>query len=179
MIYESSDWKPPLIRAARWLERAQATDRAQTRVLARVEREIFVGFYVIRKILETFNVSSSTRVLTWKLTCYKPQKGVTVDHLNRGDILKTYELDSPLSENRDLGFICNQVIHSYVFEPAMGEADTLAGVFITSDKNRSKRLYFFPTSLIIDLFRTVGSDYPSTLRLVRDPKTRQWKGSAS
>ena len=179
MIYESSDWKQPLIRAARWLEKARVLEGSESHILARIEREVFIGFYAVRKLLETLNVSDSTRTLAWKLTCYRPKAGTTVDHLNRGDIFKNYELGAKLSETRDIGFVCNQVIHSFVFELALGESDGLDGVFLTSDQNRAKRLYYIPMSLIIDVFLTVGLDYPSELHLVRDPETGQWKGSAS
>ncbi|NWN48003.1 hypothetical protein HT121_10380 [Pseudomonas sp. MAFF 301514] len=179
MIYESSNWKLPLVRAARWLEKTRVTDVTETRVLARAEREVFIGFYAVRKLLETFNLSDSTRSLAWKLTCYRPKPGRIVDHLNRGDIFKNYELGNKLSETRDLGFVCNQVIHSFVFELALGESDALDGVFLTSDQKRANRLYYIPMSLIIDVFRMVGLDYPSELHLARDLKTRQWKGAAS
>ncbi|NWN64194.1 hypothetical protein [Pseudomonas allii] len=99
--------------------------------------------------------------------------------MNRGDIFKNYELGNKLSETRDLGFVCNQVIHSFVFELALGESDALDGVFLTSDQKRANRLYYIPMSLIIDVFRMVGLDYPSELHLARDLKTRQWKGAAS
>lgn len=177
MIYESSDWKQPLVRAARWLEKARVTDESETRIMARAEREVFIGFYAVRKLLDTLNVSKSTRCLAWKLTCYPPKVGTRVDYLNRSEVFKNYDLEIEASETRDIGFLCNQVIHSFVFELVLHESGAIDGVFLTSDQKRDKRLYHVPLSLIVEIFRTVGRDYPNELHLVRDPNTRQWKES--
>jgi hypothetical protein len=80
MISESHYWKRPLLRAATWLERLRIEDTNEERVLVRVERELFVGFYAIRKVLDTFKISPSTRVMMFEVVwspCIKP-----VDYMN-------------------------------------------------------------------------------------------------
>jgi hypothetical protein len=47
---ESRYWKTPLLRAATWLERVQIQEQTPERTYVRIERELFLGFYVIRKL---------------------------------------------------------------------------------------------------------------------------------
>lgn len=113
MIQESRYWKEPLLRAANWLENLRIKERAAERSLVRVERELFVGFYGIRKLLETFKLSSSTKNMRFALAwspCIK-----RVDYLNAGCVHELFDVQLVHIEERDLEFLCNQFIHSYVF----------------------------------------------------------------
>lgn len=179
MIHESYYWKQPLLRSARWLEKTLVDDESSERILARAEREIFVGFYAVRKLLETFSLSSTTKLLTYDLTFFNAQDNANPDHFNRDNLEKHYNLGKENTEARDIGFICNQVIHSFIFIFALSEAGQIDGIYLSSDKMRKSKLYFVPASTIIQLFRVVGRDYPSEQHLKRDPKTGQWIDACS
>jgi len=56
--------------------------------------------------------------------------------------------------------LCDQFVHSYIFEPLFLE-DGLDGIFVTSDRERARYLYFLSIDTIIFLFEAVGKDYPS------------------
>ena len=173
MIQESSYWKIPLLRAATWLERVRLTGESAERSLVRVERELFVGFYAIRKLLETFTVSLETKSLQFQLQwspCIK-----LVDHQNAHRVDELFDLDQVQSEQRDLEFVCNQFIHSFVFVAAQNEDGSLAGFFISSDRSRHQKVYLVELSQVLLAFRTVGRDYPSRLHLRRNEKTHQWE----
>jgi hypothetical protein len=173
MINESHYWKTPLLRAATWLERLRLTDANEERALVRVERELFVGFYAIRKLLETFKVSPETRTMEFPLQwspCIK-----MVDYMNAHRVEELFDLDTQHTEQRHLGFLCNQFVHSYVFVVMPDDEGRIAGVYISSDNTRSEKLYFVTRAQILLAFRTVGKDYPSSLRLRRNKKTHQWE----
>lgn len=173
MISESHYWKRPLLRAATWLERLRIEDANEERILVRVERELFVGFYTIRKLLDTFKISPSTRMMMFEMVwspCIK-----TVDYMNAHRIDELFDLDVKHAEQRDLAFVCNQFIHSYVFVPVQHEDGTLAGAYIASDKARNERLYFVELAQILAAFRTVGRDYPAKQHMRRNEKTEQWE----
>ena len=53
MIYDSFYWKEPLLQTANWLRRVRLSERTSERTYVRVEREVFVGFYSIRKLFDT------------------------------------------------------------------------------------------------------------------------------
>lgn len=173
MIHESRYWKAPLLRSANWLERLRFDESSEERVLVRVERELFIGFYSIRKLLETFKLSPSTKSLVFHLQWSPCMK--MVDYFNAHRIEELFDLDAIHLEDRDLAFLCNQFIHSYVFVPVHHEAGALAGVYVSSDRSRHEKLYFVELSQVVHAFRTVGRDYPREQHLRRNAKTDQWE----
>lgn len=176
MIHESKYWKDPLLRAATWLSNLRVSDdELGEKSLVRAEREIFIGFYAIRKLLETFKISKTTKELKLELFAYKAKIGKLTDYFNRTEIDKLFELDQPMKEQRDIGFLCNQVVHSYVFLISINDDGKLEGFFISSDSMRYKKLYFIELAQVINVFRIVGKDYPANMHLQRNAATGQWE----
>jgi hypothetical protein len=165
------------LRTANWLERWRLNEDVSERDLARMERELFVGFYAIRKLLETFKVSPSTRRGTY-LMISSPGVG-TADYMNWHRLDEHFDLEAQHEEQRDLTFLCNQFIHSFIFLPAIDEAGALAGVYIASDRARKDKVYFVGAAQIVDAFRAVGRDYPTELHLRRNDSTQQWEETDS
>lgn len=178
MIHESRYWKTPLVRGANWLNRVVITEENDEAALARAEREVFIGFYAIRKLLQTLKLSESTRRLRSELEWFAPRPGQTVDYFHRSNVDELYDLDYPTKEVRDLGFMCNQVIHSYVFVNMTNEEGKLAGFFVSSDTMRRRRLYFFSLPVVVDAFRAVGRDYPKSGHYKFNEATSDWEVSS-
>jgi hypothetical protein len=173
MIQESCYWKAPLLRSANWLERLHITGATAERSLVRIERELFVGFYGIRKLLETFKLSPGTRTLKFSLSwspCVK-----MVDYMNAHCIEELFDLSVTNTEERNLEFLCNQFVHSYVFSPVQHKDGKLAGAYISSDRTKKDKVFFVHIDHILTAFRTVGSDYPTAQTMVRNEKTDQWE----
>jgi hypothetical protein len=175
MISESSYWKTPLLRTATWLERLFAKEETIDKSLARIEREIFVGFYAIRKLIPTFKLSNSTKQIKIDLQSFPIIKGETVDYFNKHNFDELFEIDAGTYEQRGLEFLCNQVIHSYVFNVVLNEDGSIKGFFIASDTTRHNKVYFVLLEQVVGVFRVVGRDYPEELHIQRDPKTGQWQ----
>lgn len=171
MIWESSFWKEPLLSSANWLRKVRLTERTTERTVVRIEKEVFLGFYSIRKLLDAKKVSTATESIMFKVTWYPNIEHV--DHLNWHKIGELYDLNKSNTETRDLRFLCNQFIHSYVFSPVIHNG-SIEGFYVSSDVKRNKRLYFVELGLVLKLFRTVGRDYPSKVTMVRNPKTKDW-----
>lgn len=174
MIHESYYWKQPLLRSALWLEKALINDESSERVLARAEREIFIGFYAVRKLLETFTLSTTTKSLTYDLTFFSAQTNATPDYFNRDNLEKHYNFNTEALQTLDIEFVCNQVIHSFIFIFVLSESGHIDGVYLSSDRMRKSKLYFLPITTISQLFRTVGRDYPTEQHLTRNRETGQW-----
>ena len=175
MIWESSYWKEPLLASARWLLHVRLSERSSERTYVRIEREVFFGFYSIRKLLDSQKISDSTKLLSFDLRWHPNTKHV--DHLNWHKLDKLYDLNVSRTETRDIRFLCNQFIHSYVFLPAEDNR-RLEGFFVSSDRDRNRKVYFVELRHVLTAFRTVGRDNPSEVRLVRDPKTGDFEFSA-
>ena len=57
MIWESQFWKEDLARLALQLKKRTGQRRWSERSLAKLEKEVFIGFYAIRKLLESKKLS--------------------------------------------------------------------------------------------------------------------------
>jgi hypothetical protein len=177
MIDESHPWKQLLLRSARWLSALRIAEDNQDKSPIRLEREVFFSFYAIRKLCDTLKVTDKTKAMRIGLTYYPCV--AEVDYLNRRSFQKLYDLDSPQNETRDLGFICNQFIHSYVFEPIYDESFKIAGFYVNSDKTRTHKLYFVDLEQVIEIFRTVGRDKAKHVYMHREGpfEKLEWKVS--
>jgi len=120
-----------------------------------------IAFYSIRKLIEAKKVASKTEKLQIALTRY-PWKGklVTLHNWHRLDEL--YEFDQPVDEQRELTWICNQIIHSYVFSIAFSDKDKdkLDGIMFSSDYERNRNLYYIGIDTVIKVLEYIGKDYP-------------------
>ena len=175
MIHESSYWKEPLLVAANFLEGLQLSYEESEDELARAEREILIGFYTIRKLLDTFKVSEKTKRIKFDIKSFQPIRGKQVDYFNRWEVEDFFNLDRTLSETRDILYLCNQFVHSYVLVFEINRAGQIDGVFVSSDRAKTRRLYFIDRQKVVELFRRVGEDYPSAQAYFRDDETGQWK----
>ena len=174
MIDESYYWKQPLLVAATWMRRLSLTEHSSPRTFVRLEREVFVGFYAIRKLFDTRKVTDSVRKMQFDLQTFPCIK--KVDYLNCYRIDELYDLSSASAETRDLIFICNLFVHSYVFLPVVDQ-NFLAGFYVSSDKARQNKVFLVTISQVLKAFRAVGHDDPRHISMVRDPITGQFEGT--
>ena len=135
MIHEPYFWKQSLLQSANKLQRMRFRKSNEEYGLVTAEREIFLGFYSVRKLLDTFKVSPQTRKAKFTLF-WSPCVGF-VDYYNWHRIEELFDLDALHKEERDILFLCNQFIHSVIFIHLFSEEGSLAGVYVSSDKDRT------------------------------------------
>ena len=176
MIWESCYWKDPLLEMADRLVELIRKEEWTEEDGAQFERDIFIGFYSVRKLFEApAKVSDETRALKLNLFWYpkKPEAGL-VDWYNRGDFWELYDLDERHGEERDPLFLAHRLVHSFIFTPSAAFENNPDGVFFTSDTDKEQKIYFVELSEIVRLFREVGEDYPD-IETHRDPVTGEMK----
>ena len=175
MITESYYWKKPLLTGAKFIRKYMNKEDISHVQFARIEREIFIGFYTVRKLLEaTGKVSPETRDLQVPLKCYPKQDGQPLtDWYSRNELWELYDLANGRSEQRDLIYVANQMVHSFIF--VLSEHDDGHGAFFTSDRDKKTRLSFITTGEIARIFEIVGNDYPSEFSAWRDSDTGEMK----
>ena len=170
MIAESKYWKKPLLRIAKRLRRFKSQHELTNRSFVQIERDVFIGFYSIRKLFDSFGkVTDATRGLQTQLLWYRNIKLVT--WRNKDDIEKCYDLAKSHRESRTARFICNKIIHSFVFIPTIGDLGGLAGIFFTSDTDKDNRLYSIEIDAVIEIFERVGNDDPCQIEWRRSSAT--------
>lgn len=78
MIWESCYWKQPLLEMAGRLQHLKTASTLSDQELAQVERDIFIGFYSVRKLLEApAKLTDKTRHLSILLRKHPNLKAVT------------------------------------------------------------------------------------------------------
>ena len=169
MIFESQYWKEDLARRSMSLKKRCEQRRWPERSFALVEQELMLGFYSVRKLLESNKLSQSVSDLRLSL-CAHPCKNKAVTQLNRHAVDDLYDLGGTASEERDLAFVCNQFIHSYVFVLTFAAANEWDGVLVSSDRERNRVAYYLPTGAIIELFDIVASDSPNIMVMSKNER---------
>lgn len=182
MIWESHYWKEPLLKMADRIEKYSQKEALTERQSAQYERDLFIGYYSVRKLFEsTAKVSDETRAAKMSLDWFpkKPDAPI-VDWYNRSEFWELYDLEDRHTEERDALFVAHRLIHSFIVVGSPAFEGGKSGDFFTSDRDKEKRLYFVPTNETVALFRAVGRDYPNFVTW-RDKKTgeRLWKAPAS
>lgn len=175
MIWESAYWKEPLLDSATWLRRFRFRPQTREQTLVRLEKEVMIGFYSVRKLLDTVKVSDSTKSRQYDLEIFE-SKGTDINDLNWHHIDRHYKLEKGRSECRKIRFICDLFIHSYVF--LTNGAEKLEGIYVTTDRFRKVKLYHVTTDQIVQIFRLVGKDFPANGAWIRNPATSELQGSA-
>lgn len=173
MIWESSYWKNDLLKTARKLGRKKNKKRWPERALVNFEKELFISFYSIRKLIEANKIS--TDLIMTKITAKSyPSLGKVVTSMNWHRIDELYDFSTSNIEKISLIFICNQLIHSYVFMPSFNENSQLTGILFSSDKYRNKKLFSVDINDVIGILRKVGSNYPNSATLIYDEKKKDY-----
>jgi hypothetical protein len=157
MIEESFYWKSDLLKQAGSLRKRATQERWTDASYARCEQTIMLGFYSIRKLRESAKLTDKVAKMNVPIRSY-PATGRTVHLLNSHRLEKLYHLDKPKKGTASLPFLCNQIIHSYVFSLLFEERNKLAGLLVASDRDRSKALLEVSVQKLIEIFETVGQD---------------------
>lgn len=162
MIRESSYWKKPLLSIAKRLRRFKTDAEITERQLANIERDIFIGFFSVRKLLDAITkVTDATRLFQVQLSWYPNLKAVNWRNNHR--IEELYDLNEHHCEMRDLQFVAGKIIHSFIYIPYAQEDGGLDGVFFTSDIDKNKKLYAMSIDDVITVFERVGNDHPHAI----------------
>ena len=176
MIWESAPWKNDLLRLARDLDRYRIAKRWSERSSARLEKILMLGFYSIRKLVDAHKISDEIVERPFELSAY-PWRGKPVTFYNWHRVDEKYDLDNPSLARRSLSFVSNQLIHSYVFMPGFDEGGGLDLLFFNSDRTRHENLFSVQVQTIAELFREVGTNYPSSSRMIFDERIGDYQVS--
>ena len=157
MIWQSIYWKKPLLRLANKLTKWQAPQIWDEPDLVGLEKDLFIAFYSIRKLIDAKKLTDATAGMMVNVSIY-PDKGKDVTLMNWHRLEDLYDFASKKAEQRELLFICNQIIHSYVSMPVINEDGVFESILFCSDFERNKNLYCVDRTELISVFRVVVKD---------------------
>jgi hypothetical protein len=178
MIWESHYWKSDLLRDATTIER-WAGKKASDRQAFLLEKKIMLSAYVIRRLFESGKVEDELEESVVDVKCFR-SKGTVIYHMNWHHIDRHFDLENSAGEQRRCNFICNQIIHSYVFA-LVGKPEKTEAFMVSSDKYRRKLLYEVSIKGYCEYLVRVGTSHPSTSRrwYAHDPRDLASPSSAS
>jgi hypothetical protein len=170
MIDESFYWKRELFKIAVDLRGRRKQRRWPQASLARIELNVMLGFYMIRKLLEARKVSDSIGKRRLLLPLYRAT-GRRVTYLNVHRIEDLYDFSRGYTETRTVAFICDQIIHSYICVPCLADCAGWDGVIFASDRQKSRGAFYLRGRQIVSLFQSVARNDPAWTKWQLNPRT--------
>jgi hypothetical protein len=169
-MIESCYWKEELRRIAVTVQRVVRPRRWSERMHGIVERDLIVGFFLLRRLIEMKKVSSAIRNRQLGVFSCK-SRGKPVTLLNSHRIWELYDLENEVAERKTPIYVCNQFVHCYTSVVARDESRNWSDVFLVSDFDRNDCIWRVPVSEIEALFNSASRDYPHSLEMRFNPRT--------
>lgn len=168
MIEQHLYWRQDLLKVAERLEKRYRQKKWSDRTRYNIEKEIFLSFYIIRKLIENRrmngSVSSSRHTVTW----YPIIIGETPSTEPK-TFAFTYLLYHGWREELTPAELCNQFVHSFIFFPFTPFKRDMFGIFFASDRQSKTGLYYVTLVKVIEIILSAGRNRPTKLKLVRKP----------
>lgn len=166
MIFDSAPWKAQLARDADELE-VIAKRRASTKRSILLERHVFLGAYVVRKLAESHKISSglledsiSVKLLPTARSGFSATRVM--------DIENYFATSAPVSCQLPWRRLLNILVHSQVFIEVVGARQHCLGFLVASDHSLKQGLYEVGLDAFIQLLRRVSEDFPPAITLTTD-----------
>ena len=165
-MVESQYWKEELARIAKTLEPVENPPERTERAHCTVERDLCVGFFIVRRMIELYKVSSITRTFQMKVyysKCVTDLLPIVPCAMDDG----VYDFDGERSVVKTPKDIANQFIHSCLSLVLQDETRNWAEVFTVSNKDRHKHVWRIPIAKVVRLFEQAAKDYPLRVSFAR------------
>lgn len=183
MINESIYWKNELLDISNKLQNKTNIIKWTNSDNADFEKQIMIGFYIIRKLIESKKLTN--KIISTNLKGFKyPNNGKKLNWMNNHKFIEFYSFDKKNKTKFDLQFLINLFIHSYIFKVILNfndinvrkkiESDiqisdneyyeldkknekSIIGIWVNSDSQKDDFLYEIELEKIIYLFNKVGN----------------------
>jgi hypothetical protein len=172
-MIESSYWKQKLLKAAIAFEQRVRQRIWSVRSIVLFERELVIAFFCIRKLIEANKLTDECEEQKIQVRSF-PNRGGRTDLMSLVQLDNVYDLLEGTPKDVSIGFVSNQLIHSYFIFPAFSRRRRLAGVWVTSDFERYKALYRIPIAPLVKAIRRVADDRITQLDWKHGKRDGEW-----
>jgi hypothetical protein len=166
MAIESLYWKEELTRIAKLIRPVARPKRWSERAVCTVERDVMIGCFIVRRLIELHKVSS--RVAKLQLGVFSVPVIKDVNKMSRFSIEENYDWKVEKAESKAVSYICNQCIHAYVSVVTRATDRNWSDLFVVSDYDRNSVIWRIPFSILIQLFETAAKDWPASHAMTYD-----------
>ena len=177
MIHESWPWRRELLRSADRLEKRASQRRWLAQTSVSVERDIMLGAYAVRRLVEASKVTRKTAETRFPVRRFDLIDAMP-DARNRHDLEVLFDLEHGSEATLTTARLCNQIVHSWIFTISAPETGYgMDGIYVSSDKARREHLYFVPLTSLLELFRSVGEEQIVSITMRYDSRGEAyWTG---
>lgn len=172
-MIESRYWKEELKRIATTLRRTSRPCRWSERAHCTVERDLMLGFFMVRRLIELHKVSSATSNCTLKVFSCRA-RGKKVHQLNHVQLDVVYDLGNEVPEEKRPLYLANQFVHAYTSFVIRDESRNWSDVLVVSDFDRNDCIWRVPVSEVRRLFVIAADHYPRSLRMKYNEKSADY-----
>ncbi len=134
MINEQQYWKRDVARVADDLQKSEAQRYWRKASYAKLEKLLMLGFYSTRKLIESGWVDRRLKHEAVRATAF-PCRNRRMYHGSYQHVDERYDLTRPSARTPPLEFVCNQIVHSFIFTPAF-QNKRLAALYFCSYEKR-------------------------------------------
>jgi hypothetical protein len=166
MITESIFWKQDISKAAKQLSVILIKSNYCDKSIYSIEKNVNFIAYGIRKLFESKKLTLNCNKVTTTIISYKLLK--KIHRLNAWALDRIIDFNSAKHEQKNILFLCNQIIHSYVFS-VVGE-----GIFLCSDFERNKKILFFEIIEFIKIAKRLANNNVTRLEMRYNYKTNEF-----
>ncbi|GAA5142151.1 hypothetical protein GCM10023213_27580 [Prosthecobacter algae] len=168
-MIESCYWKEELIRICELIRPVAKPKKWTEKLHCTVERDIMIGFFITRRMIELHKVSDSIKNFEMQVFSI-PNNGKNVTLLNRGSPDMIYDIQREIRQTKKPLYISNQFIHAYMSFVTRDKARNWDSILVVSDFDRNTCIWRIPIFVILELFRAVANDYPHSMSFVYNPQ---------
>lgn len=167
MFEQVSRWRRELIGIGTRLEKRYSQKRWSDGTRFNIEKDIFVAFFAIRKLLDGNHVDHLVAQSNWTVTAYPALFGANPSP-DPKTFAKNYELSKGAPKRMTLREICNQFIHAGTFSPFVPFGQNMVGIFFSSDWDMSTCLHYLPLVGVMAIVTSVGKNRVVTKAVSHD-----------
>jgi hypothetical protein len=165
VIEQQLYWRRDLLNFAERLEKRYRQKNWSDRTRYNIEKEIFLSFYIVRKLIESRKINRSVSGSHHSVFWYPIIIGERPS-TNPKMFVFTYLLYHGWREHWSPAEICNQFIHSFIFSPfRLGPLrGDMLGVYFASECQSKTGLYYIPLIKVLEIIMSAARNRPTKLK---------------
>lgn len=166
MVSHPKYWRKNLKKMSESLKKRYNQQRWDVRSENKVEKEVFIGFFMVRKLIENDLVAQAIKDRNIELMEYDKISDTYNDPLM---FPRSYDLMNGNKVQLTYRKLANQFIHSYYLSPFVPLKKSLVGFYFASDWNHSERIYYLSLLEVIQVYNSVYQNKPLNFILIHNP----------
>ena len=167
MIEQHKYWRQDLLKIAGVLEKRYGQRRWSDRTRYNIEKEVFLSFYIIRKLIENKRLRPAV-ILSRHIVTWYPIIIGEIPSANPRKFASRYLLYYGWLEDWTPGELSNQFIHSFIFSPFKMPKGNMLGIFFASDRESRTGLYYIKLVTVVDVILSAARNRPITRTLLQN-----------